>query len=119
MKRLLPLIFPAILILAGCQTARPLYYWGNYDASVYESYAKPGKTAPAEQAAKLEEDLAKAAARDLQPNPGLHAQLGYAYFQMGRIDAARKEFEAEKALFPESAAFIDRMLSRLKGNQAQ
>ena len=115
MKSPLPFVLLAAVLLGGCQTARPLYYWGHYETVLYQTYHNPEKSSPAEQAAKLEEDLAKAAAKNLHPNPGLHAQLGFAYYQLGRTDAAQKEFAAEKALFPESAVFIDRMLAKLKG----
>jgi hypothetical protein len=47
-------------------------------------------------------------------HPGFHAHLGYLYFQTGKLDQARQEFETEKAEFPESAVFMDRLLSNLK-----
>ena len=112
MKRFL-LAAAVAALLAGCQTARPLYYWGHYEALIYQDYSKPGKMTPEEEAKLLEEDLQKAAAANLAAHPGLHAHLGYLYFQMGRPDQARQEFEREKALFPESAPFMDRMLARL------
>ena len=46
--------------------------------------------------------------------PGWHAQLGYAYFQLGKLDQAKQEFEAEKAAFPQSAVFMDRLSANLK-----
>jgi len=46
--------------------------------------------------------------------PGFHAQLGYAYYELGKVDQARQEFETEKADFPESAVLMDRLLARLK-----
>lgn len=104
----------AALLLAGCQTAKTLYYWGNYEEALYKTYRNPAQTDPSDMVMKLEQDLAKAAAKNMQPNPGLHAQLGYAYFQLGKFDAAKKEFETEKALYPESAVFIDRMLAKFK-----
>ena len=116
MKYKFPLLLLVALGLGGCQNAvKPIYYWGNYENLLYQTYSKPENAGPAEQAAKLEEDLTKAAAKNLSPNPGLHAQLGYAYYQLGRTDAAEKEFVAEKTLFPESTVFIDRMLAKLKG----
>lgn len=118
MKSILPLLLLTAALLGGCQTAvKPLYYWGNYENQLYQTYRHPEKSGPAEQAAKLEEDLTKAAAQNLSPNPGLHAQLGFAYYQLGRLDAAEKEFTTEKTLFPESAVFIDRMLAKLKGTK--
>jgi hypothetical protein len=102
------------LLFGGCQNARPLYYWGHYETLAYQSYVAPGKTSPETQIEKLKEDLQKAAAANLPAHPGLHAQLGYLYYQLGKYDEAVKEFEAEKSLFPESAAFMDRMLQQPK-----
>lgn len=101
-------------LLAGCQAARPLYYWGHYEALIYQGYAKPDKITMEQRVQQLEEDVQKAAAANLPVHPGLHAHLGYLYFQLGKQDLARKEFELEKNLFPESATFIDRMLTHAK-----
>lgn len=103
----------ALAFLAGCQTARPLYYWGNYEGSLYQAYNHPEKMPPEEQIAKLQEDLSKGAAAGLKANPGLHAQLGYLYLHKGDVESARKEFETEKALFPESAVLMDRLIQKL------
>lgn len=102
------------LALAGCQTARPLYYWGAYEPTIYQSYVAPDKATPEEQARRLEADIQKAAAGNLKAHPGLHAHLGFVYYKMGRHDDARKQFEIEKRLFPESAVFMDRMLQTPK-----
>src|SRR5262245_5878968 len=75
-----------VLVLTGCQTARPLYYWGNYETVNYLAYAKPEKATLEIQREKLEEDIAKARGQNLAAPPGLHAQLGYVYYQLGRTD---------------------------------
>jgi len=108
----------AVALLAGCQTARPLYFWGNYEGDLYKAYSKPGAIPPQEAIARLEEDIAKAAAAGLPPNPGLHAQLGYYHLESGDVDAARAAFEAEKRLFPESAVLMDRMIGKLQPTPA-
>jgi len=100
--------------LAGCQTARPLYYWGHYEGETYLNYSKPGKVTAEQQILDLQEDVQKAAAANLPVHPGLHAHLGYLYAQQFKPDLAHKEFELEKSLFPESAAFIDRVLHSSK-----
>ena len=46
--------------------------------------------------------------------PGFHAHLGYLYYQLGKADAARQELQTEKAEFPESAVFMDRLLANLE-----
>lgn len=102
----------AALLLAGCQTARPLYYWGHYEPLSYQSYVAPEKATAQLQIEKLKEDLEKAKAANLTPHPGLHAHLGYLYAQTGRMDLAQAEFVTEKTLFPESAVFMDRMLKQ-------
>lgn len=102
------------LALTGCQSSNPLSYWGNYENAAYASYKKPGDATPEVQIAKLKEDLEKAAAKGLPPNPGLHAYLGYAYYEAGNKDQAAKEFEAEKSLYPDSGQFMDRLLAKLK-----
>ncbi len=101
-----------IVLLAGCQTARPLYYWGHYEPLAYQSYAAPQKAPPEKQIEALLEDEQKAAAANLPLHPGFHAHLGYLYYQVGKYDLGRKEFEAEKQLFPESAQLMDRMLKQ-------
>ena len=103
-----------LLLAAGCQTARPLYFWGQYEATLYQGYSNPGKVSPDEQMLKLQEDVTKAAAAGLPVHPGLHAQLGYLYYEMGQTEAARKEFEIEKSLFPEAAVLMDRMLQKIQ-----
>ncbi len=118
MKRFLWLL-PTLLILAGCQANRPLYYWGSYENLAYLGYSKPEKATLDVQLEKLEQDVAKAAASTSGAHPGLHAQLGYVYFQLGRIEDAVKQFEVEKQLFPESNVFMDRMIAKAQGAPAK
>jgi hypothetical protein len=102
-----------LALLTGCGGPKTIYSWGSYEGLVYDMYAKPGKATPELQAAKLEEDFQKARAQNKPVPPGFHAHLGYMYFELGKADAARQEFETEKANFPESAVFMDRLLARL------
>ncbi len=113
--------YPAWLVLAaaatllgGCQTRPTIYSWGSYEPLIYTMYAAPGKATPEVQVMKLEEDFQKAKARNKPVPPGFHAHLGYLYFQLGKADQARQEFQTEKANFPESVVFMDRLLANLK-----
>ena len=111
---------PAVLVLtavlaAGC--AQPtLYSWGQYEELIYRSYAAPGAVSPEMQVEMLEADYQKARSENKPVPPGFHAQLGYLYFQLGKLDQAQQELETEKARFPESAVFIDRLLANLRKN---
>lgn len=115
--RLLAALAVAAALLSGCQTARPLYYWGNYETVAYLSYAKPDKATLDLQREKLEADLDGCSRKHAAAHPGLHAQLGYVYFQLGLVDDAVSQFEAEKALFPESALLMDRLIDKAKGTK--
>ena len=100
-------------LLSGCATPT-LYSWGHYEELVYTSYAAPGKVSPEMQVEKLEQDYQEARATNKRMHPGFHAHLGYLYFQLGKVDQALQEFVTEKAEFPESAVFMDRLISNLK-----
>ena len=102
----------ALSLLTGCASPS-LYSWGSYEAVVYATYAKPGAVPPERQIELLEQDYQKARSANKPVPPGFHAQLGYLYYQIGRLDQARQEFETEKANFPESAVFRGRLLARL------
>jgi hypothetical protein len=99
-------------LLTGCATQPPtLYQWGNYQPQVYE-YFKGG---PIEaQVTELERGLEQIKAKDGAVPPGYHAHLGMLYANLGKDDQMVQEFQTEKALFPESAPYIDFLLKNAK-----
>jgi hypothetical protein len=97
--------------LLGCQTPTT-YYWGNYESLVYSEYDTPGKIPPGEQIEILKQDIADAQTKNKPLPPGFYAHLGYLYFQVGAVAAAKASFTTEKENFPESAVFMDRLISR-------
>lgn len=99
-------------VLAGCVTPpRPLYAWGSYQDLVYASYRNPGETPPERQVELLEKDYQQAIAQHARMPPGWHAHLGVLYYQLGKADEAARELQTEKAEFPESTVFVDRLLA--------
>lgn len=105
-------LFGLLALLAGCASP-PLYQWGQYESLVYATFAAPGAMPPERQIELLEQDYQKARSANRPVPPGFHAHLGYLYYHIGRLDQARQEFETEKANFPESAVFMDRLLANL------
>jgi hypothetical protein len=81
---------------------------------VYTSYSKPDQAPPERQAEIMNEDLQRAIAHNKSVPPGFHAHLGFVYYQLGKLDNARLEFQTEKAQFPESAVFMDRLVANLE-----
>src|ERR1700757_5393697 len=86
-------------LLAGGCAAPTKYYWGHYEDLIYASYSAPGKVSPEMQVEKLEQDYQKARSSNKPVPPGFHAHLGCLYYQLGKMDQARLEFETEKVSF--------------------
>jgi len=88
---------------------------------IYTSYRAPDKAPTEKQIEVLEMDYQKARSQNKPVPPGFHAYLGYLYFDLGKVDEARREFETEKTNFPESAVFMDRLLANLskKGQEVK
>jgi hypothetical protein len=107
-----------VILFAGCSQKPPSRYaWGSYEDLIYLSYAAPGKLTPEMQVQRLEKDLLTAQAANKPMPPGWHAHLGYLYVRTGRLDLAEQQLLAEKAAFPESSVFVDRLLTNLQRAQ--
>src|SRR5476651_2282005 len=105
-----------LLLLAGCATQpKPIYNWDKYQTTVYQYY-QSDKVSQEEQIASLKESIEKSRATNKIVPPGLHAQLGLLYANTGHTDQAFQEFNTEKTLFPESAAYMDFLLKKNKGS---
>lgn len=101
-------------LLAGCATPPTIYGWGSYEELIYASYLSPADIPPEKQVEILEKDYQVARSSNRRVPPGWHAHLATLYYQLGRMDQARQELLTEKAEFPESAVFVDRLIANLK-----
>jgi len=102
----------AAFVLTGCASApKTLYQWEGYEPQVYQ-YLK-GES-PEQQIAVMEKDLQTISAKGRQVPPGFHAHLGMLYSVAGKPDQVVTQFEDEKKLFPESAAYMDFLLGKVK-----
>jgi hypothetical protein len=105
----------SVCILAGCVTPpHTIYSWGNYEQLIYASYVSPQDLPAEKQVEVLEKDYQVARSANLRLPPGWHAHLAALYFQLGKADQARQELLTEKAEFPESALFVDRLITNLE-----
>ncbi|QXI47782.1 MULTISPECIES: DUF4810 domain-containing protein [Pseudomonas] len=96
------------ILLAGCNAPKPLYQWESYQPQVYGYLKGDSKE---EQVTALERDLEKIKAKNGAVPPGYHAQLGLLYSSLGKDDQMIQQFRTEKALFPESATYMDFLMS--------
>lgn len=97
--------------LVACQSSTR-YAWGSYEESVYNVTVNAGEVDLAAEIAQIQESLQRAEESHRLIPPGLHAHLGLLYSLSGDTANAAAAFRAEKALYPESATFIDGTLSR-------
>lgn len=96
-------------LLSACATpVQPLYQWGAFPALTYDALRGEGKS-PIEQVELLQAHADKVRGAGQQLPPGYRAHLGLLLMKLGRADEARAQFEAERAAFPESAAYIDQL----------
>lgn len=99
------------ILLSGCTGPKTLYQWESYQPQVYQYFKGESKEAQAEA---LERDLQKIRAKNGAVPPGYHAQLGLLYSSLGKDDQMVQQFQTEKALFPESAAYMDFLLKNTR-----
>ncbi len=102
-------------LLAGCVTAPPtIYNWGSYEQVVYASYHSPQDAPPERQVETMEKDYQVARSTGKPVPPGWHAHLAVLYYHLGKADQAQQELLTEKANFPESGVFVDRLMANMK-----
>jgi hypothetical protein len=102
-------------LLTGCAAVPPtIYSWGSYEQVIYASYLSPHDVPAEKQVEILEKDYQVARSTNKRVPPGWHAHLATLYYRLGRVDQAHQELLTEKAEFPESAAFVDRLAANLK-----
>lgn len=109
MKKTLALA--AMLALVGCAQPgpKPLYQWAGYQDAVYQ-HMKTNGSEPGARIAALEAQIEKNKAAGEACPPGMRAHLALLYSKTGDDVAAQRHLEAERAQFPESAAYVDFLL---------
>jgi hypothetical protein len=103
----------ACSLLTGCATqTTSLYQWDGYQPQVYEYFK--GQTSPLQQIDALEKAREQILAKNASAPPGFHAHLGMLYASVGKDQQAKQELLAEKQSFPESAIYMDFLLSKFQ-----
>ena len=103
-----------VALMVGCahKAPPPLYLWEAFPKQQYEALLRAGTPAD-DQIAALEAHAEKARATGAALPPGFRAHLAILKLSVGNPDEARRLLAAEKAAFPESAAYMDQFLKRL------
>lgn len=117
MLKLRSIIFCLIfgLTLSGC-APKNLFYWGNYEDSLYERYIN-NDTKQTE--IYLRELIDNAAKENMRVPPGIFADYGFILYQRGDKKSAIDYFKKEKQLYPESQILMNKLIKRVKRQTTQ
>jgi hypothetical protein len=103
-------------IINGCSLyPKPLYSYGDYSESYYNSKKEPTQKSVLALQESIKDAIKTAGeSRSGRVAPGMYANLGYLYLKAGKTQEAILNFEKEKAIYPESIHFMDRMIKKVK-----
>lgn len=105
------------LASVGCASDNRTYYWSSYQ---WDSYSGPafGRSQGGPDSKKFERTLKRIIERSdasgRKVAPGLLAEYGYLFFRRGEVDSAVLYFEREAREWPESTAFMNRMIEQAR-----
>lgn len=101
------------LLCTGCATPRqPMYAWGNYSDSLYQSKKNETPETYEQHVQVLEKIVTESNTRNLRVPPGVYAELGYVYASRNNPGKAIELFRLEKQTYPESTLLMDRLIGR-------
>lgn len=101
--------------LAGC-SAPSIYHWGRFEEGLLDRYVSQNHAQANEY---LLETITAAEQKNLKVPPGAYADYGFLLFRRGDRDGARAYFEKEKRFFPESSAFMTKLIERIEQKEVE
>lgn len=108
----LTLLAAALCVLCtGCAKPNAMYCMDNYSSTLYACRKNPSQEQQDKHIKAMQDIVAKSEQRNLPVPPGIFAELGYIHLKAGQMAEARKYFEAENRLYPESKVFTTRLLA--------
>ena len=103
----------ALLVACAQRGPAPLYMWESFPRQQYDFLLRAGAS-PADQIVAMEAHAEKARAGGAKLPPGFRAHLGMLKGSAGDFNQARELWQAEKAAYPESTPYMDRLLQRME-----
>lgn len=108
----LALLAAALCVLCtGCAKPNAMYCMDNYSSTLYACRKNPAQEQQDKHIKAMQDIVAKSEQRNLPVPPGIFAELGYINLKAGQMAEAKKYFEAENRLYPESKVFTARLLA--------
>ncbi|SEA50876.1 DUF4810 domain-containing protein [Nitrosospira multiformis] len=101
--------------LAGC-AGPSIYHWGKFEDGLHERYVGQNH---AEADVYLFETISAAEQQNLRVPPGAYADYGFVLFKRGDREGAISYFEKERRMFPESSAFMTKLIERVQQKEKE
>ena len=98
------MILPLLLFSSCAQTH---YSWNGYDQALYDHYKSPAER---EQYIETLRVIILSAEESGKIPPGLYAEYGYTFYEVGNYQQAIQYFQREADLWPESRFFMNKMI---------
>ncbi|SHL84227.1 hypothetical protein SAMN05216428_10755 [Nitrosospira sp. Nsp11] len=108
------LVLVVAMGLTGCG-APSIYHWGRFEDGLHDRYVSQNHP---QADAYLLETITKAEQENLRIPPGAYADYGFLLFKRGDREGAIAYFEKEKRIFPESDAFMTKLIERIKQKES-
>lgn len=102
------------LMLAACNSKSPYMYWGNYSQSLYDYKKEPTPETRANHAEQLEHIIERSDSLKITPPPGVCAELGKLYIDMGQQAKGIAMLNKEVELYPEAQPLMTMVLKQVK-----
>lgn len=99
------------LFLSACESTR-LYQWGGYEEKLHRYYSAPQSRTNIIQ--NMEQHVLNLEAKSLPVAPGLYAEIGTFYLEMGDELRAVDFYKKEAAAWPESQALMQLLIKNLE-----
>lgn len=101
--------------LAGCATPQqPVYYYGNYSQTLYQSKKNATPEKLAKHKAELISIIEQSKRRSLRVPPGIYCEYGWLLAQEGRLNEAETFLALEEQTYPEAATFVGFLRGQMK-----
>ncbi|MDC2888430.1 DUF4810 domain-containing protein [Psychrosphaera algicola] len=98
-----------VTTLTGC-TAKTMYYWGNYQNTLYDYRKNDDSHAFNRHKTELEGIINKAPSKNKPVPPGVRFELAIMEQSLGNKSRAIELLTLEKQYFPEAQYYVDKIL---------
>lgn len=115
MKKIILCVLLTLLSVTFLGCSRNLYTYRQYDDNIY-AFLRNGQTERDEK--KLVNSYKTIVNKQKRgrktPPPGVCAEYGWLLYKRGKLKEARKQFEQEMQLYPESKTLVTKMMKELE-----